>query len=135
MQLGIDLNRTRGSVLALLVGLVVACGFAALVAESASAQSRGSDFCEEYPSTPGCDTEPGGGGGGGGDGEEDDEFAGDHGDGVVPTGDAGGDGNLPFTGYPVTALVLLLLILLLGGLAIRAYLAVRDRLGGERPAR
>jgi hypothetical protein len=46
------------------------------------------------------------------------------------TGSVKGDSNssLPFTGYPVSPLVLLLLGLLLAGLAARAVLAVRDHL-------
>jgi hypothetical protein len=37
-------------------------------------------------------------------------------------------GELPFTGYPLTPLIMLLLLLVLGGLLIRGFLAVRDRL-------
>jgi hypothetical protein len=46
------------------------------------------------------------------------------------TGGASGEtsGELPFTGYPLTSLILLLLVLLALGLAVRAYLAARDRL-------
>ena len=36
--------------------------------------------------------------------------------------------TLPFTGYPVTPLVVLLLILLAAGILVRSYVAVRHRL-------
>jgi hypothetical protein len=48
--------------------------------------------------------------------------------GAQPNGGAGEGGELPFTGYPVTPLILLLLMLLAAGLMIRTYLAARDRL-------
>ena len=57
------------------------------------------------------------------------------GGGNVPTGgggetnpSAGQGGQLPFTGYPVTPLILLLAALLAAGAMIRAYIAARDRL-------
>jgi hypothetical protein len=40
-------------------------------------------------------------------------------------------GQLPLGGYPMTPFVLLLLALLLGGLAVRVALAIRDRLRGR----
>jgi len=50
-------------------------------------------------------------------------------DGVGP-GDGSGDadGKLPFTGYPLTGLILLLLVLLAVGLTIRSGTALRDKL-------
>lgn len=77
-------------------------------------------ICEEYPNLPQCEE----GGGGGGGNEDPDEDAG----GAGPTGDA--DGELPFTGYPLTSLLLLLLALLVAGLTLRAYLAIRGRARG-----
>jgi hypothetical protein len=104
-----------------LLALVAALVAIALLPDSASAQSA---FCQQYPDDPAClgDVGPGGGNG-----------AFDPGVGFGPgvgAGDGSGDGagNLPFTGYPITPLLLLLLILLLIGLALRTYLAVRDRL-------
>ncbi len=51
-------------------------------------------------------------------------------DGSDPSagGDGTASGELPFTGYPMTPLLLLLLALLAAGLLLRAYLAVRTRL-------
>jgi hypothetical protein len=56
-------------------------------------------------------------------------------DGVGPgngfgDGDGSGDadGKLPFTGYPLTGLILLLLVLLAVGLTIRSGTALRDKL-------
>jgi hypothetical protein len=92
-----------------------------LVPQAASAQSA---FCQQYPDSPLC--LPGGGSGG----EDDDGNAGVNagdgfGVGTVGSGDA--SGNLPFTGYPITDLVLLLVAMLLAGCLLRAYLAARDR--------
>jgi hypothetical protein len=136
MLQGTDISRARAWALALIAGLVAAWGFSALVAERASAQGPGSDFCEEYPDAPGCvaPTGPTGPTGTTDDtGPTDD--AGPSANAPGGGGDGDGDGNLPFTGYPLTALILLLLVLLLAGLALRAYLAVRDRLAhGDRTA-
>lgn len=53
-------------------------------------------------------------------------------DGAASAGAPGGsDGTLPFTGYPITPLALILLTLLLAGLTLRAYLAIRERLRGR----
>ena len=51
--------------------------------------------------------------------------------GANPPGGAGEGGELPFTGYPVTPLILLLILLLASGVMIRTYLAARDRLNGK----
>lgn len=48
-----------------------------------------------------------------------------------PTGAASGE--LPVGGYPLTPFLLLLLALLLGGLALRVVLAIRDRLRRRYP--
>ena len=121
--------------LAILAALAIAF-FAALAASSAGtpiASAGQPPICDEYPDLPQCeedvnqppeeprdDDEP----------DEDEDAA-----PVGPSGDAGdGDGELPFTGYPLTSLMLLLLALLAIGLAIRSYLAIRDRLrSGNRP--
>src|SRR5688500_1038367 len=73
-------------------------------APSAAAQS----ICDQYPNLPICQ---GDGGPGGGDGDAD-EGPGSGGgeDDAGPTADLGGGagGELPFTGYPLTPLLLLL---------------------------
>ena len=98
-------------------------------APSASAQS----ICDEYPDLPQC-VDPGDGGGenpGDGDDEGDeDDVAG----GAGPTADLGdGTGELPFTGYPVTPLVLFLLALLAAGVILRSYLYLKQRLADRGP--
>ena len=112
------------SVLGILSALLVAC-FVLIPASSALAQ--GNDLpaiCDEYPNLPECVVDP--------DPPEPDpdpngnpsanNFGGD--------GDraGNGDGNLPFTGYPLTGLILLLVILIATGIAIRAGIAARDHL-------
>jgi hypothetical protein len=94
----------------------------ALVLAIAAAPASAQGICDQYPNSPGCGQGPGGGGGN----NNDDENGND--ENVSPTANLGdGDGNLPFTGYPVTPLVLLLLALLATGLATRGYAAVRER--------
>lgn len=100
------------------LGCILALALA-LLAAPANAQG----ICDQYPNSPGCGQGPGGGGGNNdpdndGDGDED----------LVPSANLGdGDGNLPFTGYPVTPLVLLLVALLVTGVVARGYVAVRER--------
>ncbi len=106
-------------ILALAAALVAALAFTAATASIASAQGSGSDLCAEYPDLPGCADDP--------SANPDPAVA----DG--PSATVAGD-DLPFTGYPLTALILLLLALLLVGLAIRGYLAVRERTAGNRAA-
>ena len=91
--------------------------FAVLQADTASAQGP---ICLQYPNE--CDGDAGPTGGTGSSSDDLPAF-GSGGDG---TG-TGAGGELPFTGYPLTFLILLLLILLAAGLTIRAYVAVRDR--------
>jgi hypothetical protein len=123
-------HRARTAFLVLIASAFAVLTVAAIGAQSAPAQALGSEFCQEYPNAPGCqDTGP-----------TDNEGGADPGDDATPSAagpsaDEGSTGgSLPFTGYPLTALILLLLILLLVGLALRAYLAVRDRVAGDRPA-
>lgn len=63
------------------------------------------------------------------DGDEDGDIAPSGGDGGNGDGNGSGDadGNLPFTGYPLTGLILLLLALLAVGLVIRSGTALRDK--------
>jgi hypothetical protein len=120
-------DRTQGYLLialaTLLVTLAAALAFSAATADKASAQ--GAAICQQYPSLPQCQSPSSGGGGNQGSGEA----------GAIPGGggptageQAGAKGELPFTGYPLTPLLLLFLILLVAGLTIRSYLAIRDRL-------
>src|SRR5688500_76223 len=97
------------SVFALLVGMFV---FAAVPA-TAAAQTPA--ICYEYPNLPECEDE---------DEDEDDGGPGGPGAGG-PSGEANAGGELPFTGYPLNPLILILLLLLALGLATRIYLAVR----------
>lgn len=92
------------------------------------AQAQQPAICEDYPDLPVCDE--------GDDGNNpDDEDDNDEDQGPTTGGGGDADGSLPFTGYPITDLLLLLAALLATGLAIRAYLAIRQRAGGEaRPS-
>jgi hypothetical protein len=47
---------------------------------------------------------------------------------------ASAGGELPFTGYPLTPLVWLLLAVLVAGVCLRAHLAVRERLRARSDA-
>jgi len=101
---------------ALLAGM-----FALVTAGTASAQDMPA-ICDEYPNNPECDVRP----------EPPDE---DPDPNELPSANVGGsgggngdgDGALPFTGYPLTGLILLLLILLATGLVIRGGTALRER--------
>ncbi len=96
----------------------------AVVPAIASAQDL-PPICDEYPELPVCSED----GGGDIDDPADDDTSGDIDDetGAALPGSGGDGGSLPFTGYPLTPLLLLLLILLATGLAIRAWIAYRDR--------
>ena len=122
------LNIRSAKVLAAAFLLTFAISFAvsALVSpDGASAQSP--SFCEQYPNDPDCDDDRP-------DGNDDKNPDGDS--DVGPAGGplggdslgGGGGGELPFTGYPLSPLLILLLMLLAAGLILRGYVAVRDRL-------
>ena len=97
--------------------LVFAFTFSSLTAQ-AGAQLPAA--CEQYPDLPQCIDDDGGG--------DDNGDGGDLGPGDGDgTGDLNTAGSLPFTGYPMSAIVLLMLALLLAGIAIRAYTAARER--------
>jgi len=109
---------------------LVAMGLAALLAVltlglvKAQAASAAPPICDQYPSLPIC--EQGHHGGGNHHGNPAGGPAGLGGNG--PTANQGSaSGELPFTGYPLTPLILLLLALLVIGLTIRTYLYARDR--------
>jgi hypothetical protein len=109
-----------------LIALGAACLSGATVANAKPA------ICDEYPDLPVCSETAGGGG-------DDNEVGSDEASGTATpvsggddsAGGAGGTGSggeLPFTGYPLTPLLLLLLLLVAIGLAIRAGIAVHDRI-------
>src|SRR5687767_8303386 len=111
--------KSRNLVAIVTAFVVAVAGFMAISAIVADPANAGVPaICAQYPDLPECEV-PGPGPGPGPDGG--------------PTADAGVTGELPFTGYPLTPLILLLLALLLAGLAIRTYLAVRDRLADDHP--
>ena len=110
----------RVVVVAALVALTALAALAAVRAAPASAQLPA--VCQQYPNLPQCQDpididEPG---------TPPDGTAVPGAPGTAPTA-AAAPGTLPFTGYPITPLLLLLLVLLIAGLTLRAYLAVRDR--------
>ena len=115
MTQGLIENRTRLIFTAMAV--LVACAFGFGLAQASTASAQLPAICEEYPNADVCDDDPTGGDNlgpsAGGDG----------------TGESGG--SLPFTGYPLSALIIFLLALLVAGLALRAFLAARSRLAGR----
>jgi hypothetical protein len=115
--------------LALFGLMTLALSFLGLAfANSASAQFPSGCFEYEDPCIGGTDEagENGGAGPGGGGGHNGFGPGGDgDGNGGSGTGDA--DGKLPFTGYPLTSLILLLLVLLASGLVIRGGTALREK--------
>lgn len=117
MLSGVSLTRTWMVVLAAAAALFTALALGAISASEAAAEPA---ICSQYPDLPQCQPD--------GDGQEGQPAA----TAGAPSADVAAD-NLPFTGYPLTALILLLLVLLLTGLAIRGYLAIRERVGGNRP--
>lgn len=102
----------------LAAGVVAAFAFAFVALSPPQASAATLPICSQYPDLPECQDDPAGTAGPGPGADQ-----------GRPTGES--DGSLPFTGYPLTALVLLLLVLLLAGLTIRAYLAVRGRIAGN----
>lgn len=119
--------------IAVTVVLATLATLAALAATQASpAGAQFAAICQQYPTLPECQEQ-------GADliaGIEPGAPTGEPGVTGIPVGGptaaVGGVGKLPFTGYPLTPLLLLLLILVLAGLTIRAYLAIRERLGERR---
>ena len=133
----VELRHGRGRLLLVaLLALVFAC-----LAGAGAASARAPAICDEYPDLPVCSEDTGGdpdptpGDPTPGDsdvGSEEDAgvavpVGGDD-NGGAGTGGTGSGGELPFTGYPLTPLLLLLLLLLAIGIAIRAGIAVHDRL-------
>ncbi len=122
---GVTIHKFRALVIALVAAFSLAFAFSAILAQSASAQGPGSALCDRYPELPQCQDDDGDD-----DGDDDDKNP-SGGGGNPSTDDDGPSGNLPFTGYPLGALTLLLVLLLVAGLTLRAYLAVRDRIAGD----
>jgi hypothetical protein len=94
-------------------------------------------ICDEYPDLPVCADNTGGNPtdpDDGGVGSEEDAGTATPVSGDSGAGGTGSGGELPFTGYPLTPLLLLLLLLLAIGLAIRAGIAIHDRLRGDAVA-
>lgn len=125
MAQGITNKRTSIVLTALAAGFACFFAFGLSQASTASAQLP---ICQQYPDDDICigptdEAEDAGDQGPGAGGQNGDNNG---------SGDA--DGSLPFTGYPLSALVLLLVALLAAGLGVRAYIAVRDRLSGGRNA-
>ena len=115
------------------IALVAVILFAAPNAAASSA------VCDQYPDIPQCAAPATGQGGtaaqpGGGDGTGESVLTSGGSppaaEGAATAGSSGGPGkagDLPFTGYPLSPLVAVLLAALAAGLAIRIYLAVRRR--------
>jgi hypothetical protein len=123
---GLDRRAARFAVA--LVAMVALASASAVVPATAGAQDPAA--CQQYPTSDCGDAGPANGGG-------------DTSPGIGPGGGAGAPsaagtdsgsshGTLPFTGYPMTPLLLLVLALLAAGLMLRAALAVRDRLRAGR---
>jgi hypothetical protein len=142
-------RRTRGF---LLTAVAAATSLAIVAVPTTHAQEPA--ICGQYEGLPQClPNDPGDVGDDGDQGGSDDGPAGgpqtssESGDGSLPgafPGSGGGPsgsvaaaagGELPFTGYPLTPLVWLLLLLLTLGLCVRGYLAIRDRLRARADAR
>ncbi len=127
-----NLGRKNFVVLGALAALVVSC---LCLAWAGSANAQLPSGCVEYddPCIGPIDEvdEDGDFGPGFGGGNNPGHFG--DGDGLAHGGSGDADGNLPFTGYPLTGLILLLLVLLLAGLAIRSVVAAREKLAARAP--
>lgn len=126
MSGSINIKRIGAALVAtcVVLGLILAVS-----APSASAQAVN---CQYNPGQcNGNGNEPGDGNG---NNPGNDNGSGNNSGANPATGSVSGanNGTLPFTGYPLSPLVMVLLILLLAGLALRAYVAVRDRLTGHQ---
>ncbi len=112
METSLRIKRAQAAVV--VMALALACGFGLIQANTASAQLPA--ICEQYPDLDICI--------GPTDNAQDD---GDFGPGAGNGGNGDSNGTLPFTGYPMNALMLLLVALLAAGLGTRGYVAVRER--------
>jgi hypothetical protein len=132
------ITRGRLGVGASLVALLAAAVLLLVLPAAASAQTAaGAD--EYIPDDPGCSVDMGATVSGTTDCPDDKDVKGDNDTGVPSSDDdgdsegllastSGGDGgSLPFTGYPLTSMVLVALALLLAGALLRAGIALRER--------
>ena len=97
---------------------VLVVAIASMLSMSGLAQAQGLSICEQYPDTPTC--QPAGDGGG------------PNGPAAAnPAGTAdslgAASGSLPFTGYPISPMILFALLLILIGLLVRATSAAGRR--------
>jgi hypothetical protein len=118
------------------LALAAVCALLAMSAVATQSASADPAICDQYASIPQCDQATGGGGtenpvGSGTDASAPGGIPGTAGPSADLAG--GASGELPFTGYPLTPLVLILLLLLIAGLTARAGVAIRDRLAAGRP--
>jgi hypothetical protein len=116
---------------AVLIAALLVMGIASLAAATTAGAKPA--VCDEYPDLPVCADNAGGG-------PSDEDVGSDDASGTATpvsgsgdgssggVGGTGSGGELPFTGYPLTPLLLLLLLLLAIGLAVRAGIAINDRL-------
>lgn len=119
MEQGLIHNHVR--ILAAVLALAMACAVALGLSLAPPAGAQTPAICDQYPNLPICS----GGGGGGNDSDDTDDADAGTAGAAGTAGTAGG--SLPFTGYPLTGLMLLLVGLLAAGAATRGYLAIRDR--------
>lgn len=87
-----------------------------LMGPVSSAEAQLPPICQEYADLPVCNQ-----------GEEDDDGP-DGPIGIPGPDDTAGGGTLPFTGYPITPIVLVALLLLIAALLLRGAIAVNDRM-------
>jgi len=99
-----------------ILGLLVA-----MLALASPAQAQLPSICTEYPDHPSCEVAP--------DSFDVPPVVGDLGPQGLAGGDnlGNGDGTLPFTGYPVSPLILFAILLLLLGIAARVMAHVSRR--------
>ena len=108
-------NRVGRTLTVLVVTIV------SMLSVSGLAQAQGLSICEQYPDAPACQPADNGGGNPTGTGPAAANPAG--------TADSLGaaTGSLPFTGYPVSPMILFALLLILIGLLVRATSAAGRR--------
>lgn len=113
-------TRLHTPLLFAVLALLGACALLLVAAAPAGAQS--SAFCQQYPNDPTCVDDITGGG----DPDNDDVGA-DTGGGNSPIGAGNATSQLPFTGFPLTPALLLMLLLLAAGIALRTAVWLRER--------
>lgn len=121
-------SRRRFGLLTLAV-LVIA----AMLSVAGPAQAQLPGICQQYPDDPSCQ-QPDHGGDVGPTGGSDSSPSGlgPSTGGGNPNGTANSSGSLPFTGYPLSPLILLALFLLLAGLVARGIVEARNRASRDK---